>query len=111
MIVENSGSRIHAETEGGERIEEPSEDAIFEMMGSLDLSANTFITIESSDESRGWYVSIAKREEGGYEVEYRDARTHEHKLAVQESAGRIAREATIWISARPGSPQLRRIVD
>lgn len=102
---------IWAETEAGERIREPSEDAIFETMAALDLTANTFITIEPSDESRGWYVSIAKREEGGYEVEYRDARTREHKITVRRDPGRIAPEVTIWISARPGSLQLRRIID
>jgi hypothetical protein len=39
-------------------------------------------------------------EEGGYEVEWRDMRRHDHELTVHQDIGRIAKDLTIWMAGR-----------
>lgn len=92
-----------AESEGGQVIDDPSEDAIYIMMGELDLAENTFVTIEPLDENLGWYVSIARRSEGGYEIEVRDPLDREHDISVEFDPSRAAKRVTQWMAQRPRS--------
>lgn len=96
-----------AESENGRTIPDPSEDAIYMLLEGLDLSDNTFLTLEPTDASEGWYVSIAKQSEDEYEVEFRDALTREHEITVKGDKGRIAKEATLWVAGRPAVARRR----
>ncbi|MFB9896243.1 hypothetical protein, partial [Planobispora takensis] len=89
-----------AETEDGRFVDNPSEDTIYMLLEELDLTGNTFVTIEPVEDDPAWYVSISLLAEGTYEVEYRDALRHEHRLTTETDRSDIAREATIWM-ARP----------
>ncbi|WP_225993610.1 hypothetical protein [Actinomadura rudentiformis] len=64
-----------ANTENGDHIDDPSEDALFMLLQDLDDTDNTFITIGPADPNATWYASVALLEDGGYETEYRDPAT------------------------------------
>ena len=59
--------------------------------------------IHDDGEDQDWFASVSLLDEGGYEVELRDARHREHELTVQHDLGRIAQEVTIWLAARYGA--------
>ena|SRR5215204_2391784 len=89
-----------ADTENGEHVEDPSEDALFELIDELALPANTFVTITPADDDPSWYASVSLLEDGTYEVEHRDASRREHELTIETDLGHIAKELTIWLAAR-----------
>lgn len=95
------------ETDFGEVVDDPSEDAIFETVGQLDMRGNTFLTIEPTGDEQDWYVVISLADKGGFEVELRDSKTHEHELFVSADRNRIAANVTIWIGGRPAFAQRR----
>lgn len=96
--VENASYR--AETENGDFVDEPSEDAIFMLIGDLNLTDNTFIIIEPLVDAPAWYASISLLGEGAYEVEYRDARRSDHELTTETDPSEIARDTIIWLAHR-----------
>ncbi|MCO5970974.1 hypothetical protein [Actinoallomurus soli] len=98
-----------ADTEDGDHIDDPSEDALFMLLKDLDATENTFVTITPADPEAAWYASVSRLEEGGYEVEYRDPRHREHELTVQTNRSKIAKDLTLWLARRhhPGRPATR----
>ncbi|WP_393061794.1 hypothetical protein [Streptomyces sp. LN549] len=90
-----------AESESGDHIEDPSEDALFMLLDDLNGSDNTFIVIQPDDEDDPvWFTSVAVLDEGGYEVVRHDTTRREHEVITETSIDRIARELTIWMTAR-----------
>lgn len=96
-----------AESEDGTIFPDPSEDAIYLLTQRLDDDANTFFTVEPADTAEDWYVSVSKRSDGGFEVEFRDSSTREHEVTVMTEMGRIAKEVTLWIVGRPAVARRR----
>ncbi|GAT70247.1 hypothetical protein PS9374_05927 [Planomonospora sphaerica] len=88
--------RLKAETEGGELVVEPSEDALHEMIIGLSSPDNTFVIVEPDDDDPVWFASVSRLEDGTYEVEYRDAVRERHHLGVEREPDRIARDVTCW---------------
>ncbi|GGS35645.1 hypothetical protein Snoj_29060 [Streptomyces nojiriensis] len=95
-----------AESESGDHIEDPSEDALFMLIDDLNDSDNTFVVIQPDEDDPVWFTSVAALDEGGYEVVRRDTTRHEHDVATETSINHIARDLTIWMAARdfPGRP-------
>ncbi|MFE6713925.1 hypothetical protein [Streptomyces sp. NPDC057695] len=95
-----------AESESGDHIEDPSEDALFMLIDDLNGSDNTFVVIQPDEDDPGWFTSVAVLDEGGYEVVRRDTTRREHDVAIETSIDEIARGLTIWMAARdfPGRP-------
>lgn len=101
------GARYYgADSENGDRIDDPSEDALFMMISDLNDSDNTFIVVQPDDDDPVWFASIAVLDEGGYEVVRRDTTYNEHEVTSSTSSNDIARDLTIWMAARhhPGRP-------
>jgi hypothetical protein len=96
-----------ADAENGDSTASPSEDGLFMMFQKLNHSDNTFVVIQPDPEGPDWFASVSLLDDGGYEVELRDARHREHELTVQHDLGRIARDVTIWLSARYGATPSR----
>ncbi|MEU6746731.1 hypothetical protein ABZ914_10960 [Spirillospora sp. NPDC046719] len=71
-----------------------------EAIGDLNLTDNTFITIEPLVDAPAWYASISLLDEGGYEVEYRDARRSDHQLTTETDPSKIAKDAILWLAHR-----------
>ena len=94
-----------ADTENGDHIDDPSEDALFMLLEDLDQAGNTFVTVNPADGS-GWYASVTLLGEGSYEVVRHDADRDQHELDTATDISAIAKELTIWLADRdyPGRP-------
>ncbi|MFD4335670.1 hypothetical protein ACFWPP_00375 [Streptomyces anulatus] len=93
-----------ADSENGDHIADPSEDALFMLFDDLDGSDNTFVVIRPDQDDPVWWASVTFLGKGGYEVVRRDTTHHEHEVVTETSIGRIALDLTIWMSAR-GFPE------
>jgi len=89
-----------ANTENGNHIDDPSEDALYELVEDLNDTDNTFVIVSAADEALTWWASVARREEGGFEVVRRDPSRHEHEVEIQHRASHIAKDLTIWLAGR-----------
>ncbi|MFE1126676.1 hypothetical protein ACFW6R_08465 [Streptomyces albidoflavus] len=95
-----------ADSENGDRIDDPSEDALFMMISDLNDSDNTFVVVQPDEDDPVWFASVAVLDEGGYETVRRDTTRNEHEVTRAISVNDIARDLTIWMAARdfPGRP-------
>ncbi|MFD4874372.1 hypothetical protein ACFWOB_13475 [Streptomyces sp. NPDC058420] len=95
-----------ANSESGDRVDDPSEDALFMMISDLDDSDNTFVVVQPDEDDPVWFASVAVLDEGGYEIVRRDTSRNEHEVTTSTSINDIARDLTIWMAARnfPGRP-------
>ncbi|MFC9177670.1 MULTISPECIES: hypothetical protein [Streptomyces] len=95
-----------ADSENGDRIDDPSEDALFMMISDLNDSDNTFVMVQPDEDDPAWFASVAVLDGGGYEIVRRDTTRNEHGIATAASADDIARDLTVWMAARdfPGRP-------
>ncbi|MFC8827398.1 hypothetical protein ACFT9I_18880 [Streptomyces sp. NPDC057137] len=98
-----------ADSENGDRIDDPSEDALFMLIDDLNDSDNTFVVIQPDEDDPAWFTSVAVLDDGGYEVVRRDIARPEHDVTTENSIDRIARDLTIWMADRdfPGRPTRR----
>ncbi|RLK09566.1 hypothetical protein DER29_3423 [Micromonospora sp. M71_S20] len=90
----------YADTENGDHIDDPSEDALFMLIDELNRADNTFVTINPADDDPAWYASISLLDDDTYEVERRDTHQHIHDLTIETDPGHIARDLTIWLAGR-----------
>ena len=86
-----------AESEGGDVVADPSEDALYMRISDLVFPDNSFVTVQPVGERQDWHVVVALLEEGGYEVEYRDKRRGEHRVMNDTEVSDIAHELIIWL--------------
>jgi len=95
-----------ADSENGDRIDDPSEDALFMMISDLNDSDNTFVVVQPDEDDPVWFASVAVLNDGGYEIVRRDTFRNEHDVTTATSINDIARDLTIWMAARhyPGRP-------
>jgi hypothetical protein len=95
-----------ADSENGDHIDDPSEDALFELISELDDADNTFLVIQPDEDDPVWFASVAVCDEGGYEIVLRDSTRREHKVTIETDIGAIANDLIIWLAARnlPGRP-------
>lgn len=95
------GARYYgADSENGDRIDDPSEDALFMMISDLNGSDNTFVVVQPDEDDPVWFTSVAVLDEGGYEVVRRDTSRREHEVITSTNINDIARDLTIWLAAR-----------
>ncbi|MHA4816829.1 hypothetical protein ACXZ65_21005 [Streptomyces aculeolatus] len=93
-----------ADSENGDHIDDPSEDALFMLIDDLNDSDNTFVVIEPDEDDPTWFASVALIDKGGYEIVRRDVTKHEHHVDTETDIGRIALDLTIWIVGRRPRP-------
>jgi hypothetical protein len=95
-----------ADSENGDRIDDPSEDALFMMISDLNDSDNTFVVIQPDEDEPVWFASVAIPDEGGFEIVRRDTTRNEHEVTTATSINDIAHNLMIWLAARdfPGRP-------
>ncbi|GAA3437927.1 hypothetical protein GCM10018954_075410 [Kutzneria kofuensis] len=86
-----------AESEGGDVVADPSEDALYMRISDLVFPDNSFVTIQPPGERDDWHVVVALLEEGGYEVEYRHKGRGEHRVVNETEISDIAHEVIIWL--------------
>jgi len=88
-----------ADTENGDHIADPSEDALFMLLQDLAQPDNTFVTINPAGDS-DWYASVSLLDDGSYEVERRDTQRRQHDLITTTDINAVARDLTIWLADR-----------
>ncbi|MFE4513477.1 hypothetical protein ACFRMQ_04650 [Kitasatospora sp. NPDC056783] len=95
-----------ADSENGDHLDDPSEDALFMLISDLDRTDNTFVVIQPDDDDPAWFASVAVLDESGYEIVLRDGTRREHEVITETSIDRIAKGLTIWMAGRnrPGVP-------
>ncbi|MEU9298133.1 hypothetical protein [Streptomyces sp. NPDC048266] len=95
-----------AGSENGDRIDDPSEDALFMMISDLNDAGNTFVVVQPDEDDPVWFASAAVLDDGGYEIVRRDTARNVHEVTTAISISDIARDLTIWMAARdfPGRP-------
>ncbi|MFJ5919256.1 hypothetical protein ACIQFW_26140 [Streptomyces ardesiacus] len=100
-----------ADSENGDRIDDPSEDALFMMISGLNDTDNTFVVVQPDEDDAVWCASVAVLNEGGYEIVRRDNTRNEHEVTTATSINDIARDLTLWMAARdfPGR-RTRRVI-
>jgi hypothetical protein len=76
------------------------------MISDLNDSDNTFVVIQPGEDDPVWFASVAVLDDDGYEIVRRDAARNEHEVTTATSINDIARDLTIWMTARdfPGRP-------
>ncbi|MCZ0980574.1 hypothetical protein O1L60_20730 [Streptomyces diastatochromogenes] len=89
-----------ADSENGDRIDDPSEDALFMLISDLDDSDNTFVVVQPDGDDPVWSASVAVLDGGGYEIVRRDTTRDEHEVTTASGVDDIARDLTIWMAAR-----------
>ncbi|ANW21725.1 hypothetical protein [Streptomyces clavuligerus] len=90
-----------ARSENGDRIDDPSEDALFMMISDLNNSDNTFVVVQPDEDDPVWFTSVAVLDdEDAYEIVRRDTTCNEHGITMATSVNDIARDLTIWMAAR-----------
>ena len=95
-----------ADSENGDRIDDPSEDALFMLISDLNDTDNTFVVVQPDEDDPAWFSSVAVLDEGGYEIVRRDTVRNGHEVITTTAIDDIARGLTIWMAARdfPGRP-------
>ncbi|OKJ18837.1 hypothetical protein AMK23_35030 [Streptomyces sp. CB02130] len=95
------GARYYgADSENGDRIDDPSEDALFMMIRDLNDSDNTFVVVQPDEDDPVWFASVSVLDERGYEIVRRDTARNEHEVTTSTSINDIARDLTIWMATR-----------
>ncbi|MFG2236036.1 hypothetical protein ACGFNX_39630 [Streptomyces sp. NPDC048723] len=89
-----------ASSGGGDHIADPSEDALFLLIGDLNGTDNTFVVIQPDEDDPAWFASVAVLDDGGYEIVRRDTTRREHDVTVETSIARIAGDLTKWLATR-----------
>ncbi|MEV5646357.1 hypothetical protein AB0L67_40775, partial [Streptomyces flaveolus] len=84
----------------GVHVDDPSEDALFELVSDLNGTDNTFVVIQSDEDDPAWFASVTVLETGGYEIARRDTSRREHDVTVETSIDQIAGDLTKWLATR-----------
>lgn len=95
-----------ADTENGDHIDDPSEDALFMLISDLNSTDNTFVVIQPDTDDPVWFATVGLLSPGQYETVLRDKHRREHELQISDSISEIAKDLTIWLASRfrPNQP-------
>jgi len=95
-----AAKHYRADSENGDHIDDPSEDALFELISELNDADNTFVVVEPDQDEPAWFASVAVIDEGGYEIVRRDTADREHQVDTDTSISRITSGLIVWLAAR-----------
>jgi len=93
-----TAEHYHADSENGDHVVNPSEDALFMRITDLNTDDNTFLTIEPPGDDPAWYAVVSLLEDGVYEVERSYPHRRLHELTTETDRSEIARDLTIWLA-------------
>ncbi|MFG1826583.1 hypothetical protein ACGFIJ_29225 [Microbispora bryophytorum] len=95
-----SALRYCVDAENGHHVDNPSPQELVELIGGLNRTDNTFVTVLPDEDDPWWYASVSRLDEGTYEVEYRDLGCEEHRRSTLTDREEIVRDLTVWLAAR-----------
>ena len=92
---------LTADTETGDYLNNPTEDQLTGLIAGLGTSAGSFITLNPTGETQGWYASVSLLPNGSIEIAYGDPDTGEdHQDITTDTPAGITRTLTAWLAAR-----------
>ncbi|MFJ7088630.1 hypothetical protein ACIQU8_36020 [Streptomyces griseus] len=95
------GVQCHgADSENGDRIDDPFEGVPVMMISDIKGADNTFAVVQPDEDDPVWFASVAVLDEGGYEIVRRDTNRNDHMVITSTSINNIARDLTVWMAAR-----------
>ncbi|AYC36158.1 hypothetical protein [Streptomyces griseorubiginosus] len=83
-----------ADNENGDRIDDPSQDALFMRIDDLNESDNTFVVVQPDEDDPVWLASVAVLDEGGYEIVRRGSSGNEHEVTWATGIKDLAHDLT-----------------
>ncbi|MGW9437021.1 hypothetical protein [Streptomyces sp. NPDC055607] len=89
-----------ADSENGDHVGDPSEDALFMLISDLNGSDNTFVVIQPDEDDPAWFASVTVLDEGCYEIVRRDTSRREHDVIIETSINQISGDLTKWLATR-----------
>jgi len=92
--------RYCVDAENGHHVDNPSPQELAKLIGDLNQTDNTFVTILPDEDDPTWYASVSRLGDDAYEVEYRDLAREEHRRSTQSDHEAIARDLTLWLADR-----------
>lgn len=93
-----------ADSENGDHIDDPSEDALVMLVEKLNGADNTYMVIRPAEDDPAWCASVSTVREGCYEIIRRDGSRFEYHVTAYASVDRVARELIRWLDSR-GAPR------
>lgn len=94
-----AADRYDADTENGDHVADPSEDALKALVSGLNTTDNTFVTIVPVHDD-SWHASVSVLTDGSYEVERADHGRQSRDLITETDPGAIAKELIAWLADR-----------
>ena len=71
-----------AESENGERHDDPSEEMLYLLIDGLHHKGNGTFVVAPADGETAWYAVVSVLENGAFEIERRDIGRREHDLDI-----------------------------
>jgi hypothetical protein len=99
LSVDSDEPAYQARAAGGQVLDEPSEDTIFELLTDLSEPDNTRLTIAPPGAGAPWRAVVSLLPGGGFEVEYHDTTGGEHRVVTETNPDRIALDLIVWVSS------------
>ncbi|WP_344161560.1 hypothetical protein [Kribbella yunnanensis] len=94
---------LRASSESGDTIDDPSEDALFLMLGDVEAGESSFLIVDRlADASGQTYAQALRNADGSYVVEYRDGSADRHYGTLVADVRSAHRLLTGWAFEVPG---------
>jgi hypothetical protein len=94
---------LRANAESGDTIEDPSEDALFQMFEDIEAGESSFLIVDRlADASGQTYAQTSRNPDGSYLVEYRDGGPDRHFGTVADDMRSAHLLLTGWAFDLPG---------
>ena len=92
----------YADTEGGDRLPNPTRADLLDLIDTLNGTDNTFIVVHAADQDAEWFISVSKNVGafGGYELDRHDPTTGERAQATAAAPNFIADDVVQWVHRR-----------
>ncbi|THV23560.1 hypothetical protein [Glycomyces paridis] len=88
------------DTEDGDHIDDPSEDALYMLLEDLNPIDNRFLTIAPPGSQPAWHATVSLMDDNVFAVERAHAELGVHELETGTDRNAIARDLTIWLASR-----------
>jgi hypothetical protein len=94
---------LRATAESGDVVDDPSEDALFEMFEDIEAGEGTYLIVDALQDQTGQrYVQVSRNDDGRYVVEYRDGGPERHFGTVAPDMRSAHALVTGWAFGLPG---------
>jgi hypothetical protein len=91
-------SAYYADAENGDHIDQPTPQALAALIGALNTTDNTFVTIQPDTDDPTWYASVSLLDNGTYKIEHRDTQQDEHQSITRTDHDNIADDLSTWLN-------------